>query len=87
MLHLLRKGADHDAQDVNGYRPLHYAAMWSHPATLKALIAAGASLEPPTRVDGTRPLHIAARYASSDIVRDLLLNGKQLQRDVFCCVR
>ncbi|CAN0071332.1 unnamed protein product [Scytosiphon promiscuus] len=75
VMHLLREGADPEAQDVNGYRPLHYAAMWSHPATLKALIAAGASLEPPTRVDGTRPLHIAARYASSNIVRDLLLEG------------
>lgn len=73
--YLLRKGADRDAEDVNGYRPLHYATMWGHPDTIKALLKAGAALESITRVDKTRPLHIAARYASPAIVRDLLHQG------------
>lgn len=74
---LLQEGADRDAEDVNGYRPLHYAAMWSHTTTILALIKAGAALESVTRVDGNRPIHIAARYASANIVTELLRQGKR----------
>lgn len=75
-MNLLRAGADREAVDVNGYRPLHYSTMWSHPATTKTLLKAGAALESITRVDGTRPLHIAARYGSALVVRELLGQGE-----------
>lgn len=77
MIGLLQEGADRDAEDVNGYRPLHYATMWSHTATILALIKAGAALEAATRVDGNRPIHIASRYASATAVRELLCQGKR----------
>lgn len=73
---LLQEGVDRDAEDANGYRPLHYATMWSHTTIILALIKAGAELESATRVDGNRPIHIAARYASTSAVRELLGQGK-----------
>lgn len=77
VIRLLKEGADRDAQDVNGYRPLHYATMWSHTATILALIKAGAALEAATRVDGNRPVHIAACYANAATVHELLRQGKR----------
>lgn len=74
---LLREGADRDAEDVNGYHPLHYATMWGHTTTITALVEAGAALESATRVDGNRPLHIAARYASAATVQHLLRQGEE----------
>lgn len=83
---LLRDGADREAEDVNGYRALHYATMWGHPATTKALLKSGAGLESITRVDGTRPLHIAARYGSACVVQELLSQGdyREWKRHVVC---
>lgn len=74
---LLRGGADREAEDVNSYRPLHYATMWGHPATTKTLLKAGAAIESITRVDGTRPLHIATRYGSARVVQELLSQGAE----------
>lgn len=74
---LLREGADRDAEDVNGYHPLHYATMWGHTTTITALVEAGAALESATRVDGNGPLHIAVRYASAVTVQHLLGQGEE----------
>jgi ankyrin repeat protein len=62
-----------DARDINGYSPLHVAAMSRSFGVIENLLGAGAAVEAECH-KGNRPLHYACRSASYSVV-SLLLNA------------
>ena len=70
---LLQKGADADAADSGGVRPLHHAAAGGAVALVESLVAAGASLQAQSG-SGT-PLHWAAGSGRGKAVKRLLELG------------
>ena len=72
---ILDKGADIDAQDEDGFTPLHWAGKFSKtPDVVPLLLEANADVN--VRIeDGTTLLHLAARYAHPTIVEWLLDRG------------
>ena len=61
------------AKDINGYTPLHYAAM-SNKDTTEALIAAGACVNAQSN-NKNMPLHLAVSTSNNDTVHMLLKYG------------
>ena len=57
---LLDAGAKIDAQDKNGWQPIHYAADGVNVSLVKFLIESGADINAPS-IDGSTPLQIAKR--------------------------
>ncbi|HEX2733164.1 MAG TPA: ankyrin repeat domain-containing protein [Polyangiaceae bacterium] len=71
---LLDAGADKEAQDVKGFRPLHAAAEGGNAAAVRFLVGRGVVLEPRT-VNDVTPLHIACALGHLDAARELVRLG------------
>ena len=71
---LLNRGADIEAQDQYGFRPLHYAVQFKSPLVVDLLIDRGADIEAMSNI-GIRPLHLAAARGAYSVVRTLLNHG------------
>jgi ankyrin repeat protein len=72
---LMERGADPDSAQGDGMTALHWAAERGHSDVVGALVGAGASVAPRTRIGGYTPLHLASRRGHGDIVRGLLDAG------------
>ena len=78
---LLAAGADVHARNDNGYMPLHHAAQYGTPGMVRALLRAGADVDP--RALGFSihygwdwtPLHLAVAYNPDPEVAAVLLNA------------
>jgi ankyrin repeat protein len=68
---LVELGADKEAKDDDGARPLHAAADRGHVAVVKALAELGAYIEA-AAADGFTPLHMAACQGHVDVVTTLV---------------
>jgi uncharacterized protein len=77
---LLRRGADVNAAQGDGMTALHWAAERDDVSMAEMLRAAGAQLEPTTRIGGYVPLHVAAREGNEAMVRWLLEAGAAVDR-------
>ena len=71
---LIDKGADVDAQDVNGWTPLHCAARNGHKEIAELLLAKGADVGVKNKA-GFTPLHLAAYWDHTKIVKLLIAEG------------
>ena len=67
---LLNFGADVDAQEEEGYTPLHFAVAGGHTRVLAMLLAAGADVNAPDATART-PLHLAADEGLTEMVEVL----------------
>jgi len=77
---LLRRGADVNAAQGDGMTALHWAAERDDVSMAEILRAAGAQLDPTTRIGGYVPLHVAAREGNEAMVRWLLEAGADVDR-------
>ncbi|GMT49843.1 MAG: hypothetical protein IEMM0008_1382 [bacterium] len=68
---LIKKGADVNADIIDGYTPLHYAALTGNLKIVHLLVAKGAKIKT-TAKDGTTPLHFAAYAGHIKIVQFLI---------------
>eukprot|EP00752_Nemacystus_decipiens_P007707 g6890.t1 len=82
---LLEDGASFDAEDEDGYTPLHTAAYYGKTEMVQQLLLNfpedGASLLDAKNKHDETPLHIAAYDGKTEIVQQLLLKGAQ--KDAF----
>ncbi|MEI9899088.1 MAG: quinoprotein dehydrogenase-associated putative ABC transporter substrate-binding protein [Hyphomicrobium sp.] len=76
---LVKKGADIDARDAQGYAPIHTAARNRHPELIAALADLGADLNAPDG-DGMTPLIHAAMRNHPASVKMLLKRGADIER-------
>src|SRR5690606_3289357 len=72
---LLSQGADPNIAQGDGMTALHWAAELGNAEMAGALIKAGATTEPVTRLGAYTPLHLAARGGHAEVVRILLDGG------------
>ncbi|HSG47673.1 MAG TPA: ankyrin repeat domain-containing protein [Longimicrobiales bacterium] len=72
---LIRDGADVNAAQGDGMTALHWAARHGDAALAAALLEAGATTGPTTRLGGYTPLHMAAELGFAPVVRRLLDGG------------
>src|SRR5262249_30034511 len=72
---LLKQGADANAAQGDGMRPLHPAAERGDAQMLEMLIYAGANVGAMTRIGQYTPLHVAAQAGSAAVVQALLKAG------------
>ncbi|RWW48010.1 hypothetical protein BHE74_00045963 [Ensete ventricosum] len=77
--HLLRRGANPQAKDLDGATPLHYAAQVGAMQTVKLLIKYKVDVNVADN-DGWTPLHVAIQTRSRDIAKVLLVNGADKMR-------
>src|SRR5690606_12194430 len=80
IVQLLQRGADVNAAQGDGMTALHWAAERDNVRMAEVLVAAGADLEPTTRIGGYVPLHVAAREGNEAMVRWLLEAGAPVDR-------
>jgi len=71
---LLFVGASANAKSLDGWTPLHVAAVYGHADAAKILIDAGASVDAMDK-DGWTPLHEATRWNHADVAKVLLEAG------------
>ena len=71
---LIAHGADANAEDSDGWTPMHYAAYCGHAEVVRLLLANGADANTQDRY-GWTPLHHAARNGHGEIVKLLLAHG------------
>ncbi len=74
---LIEAGADIDAQNKDGYAPLHHAAEYCGKDVLEVFIAAGVQLDIQNRL-GWTPLHVASYYRNVDYVEMLIAAGASI---------
>lgn len=75
---LVAAGAELNAADVAGRRPLHLSILRGHSESSLALIAAGADTEVEDTEASLRPLHIACLKGRVDVVRALIDAGADI---------
>ena len=77
---LLALGADADARDSEGWRPLHWAAYEDEGggAVVSLLLAAGADVNARAGAERQAPLHWAAEYGKTDVMLALLSDADVL---------
>lgn len=76
---LLKYGADFNAEENYGRRPLHFACGRRHDSQqVQALLSAGADVNSADE-SGETPLHLAAQFGSAEIVMQLINAGTDLQ--------
>lgn len=74
------------ADDVQGLRPLHWAALHGHAAAAGFLLRARAAADGPADRLGQQPLHLAARTGAASVVQLLLSHGAPVDHvDVEGC--
>ncbi len=71
---LLKVGADVEARDADGYRPLHIASTNGRGSVVRQLLERGADVRA-TTTDGWTPLHVASQEGHQSVVRLLLDRG------------
>ncbi|GFS56364.1 hypothetical protein NPIL_568051 [Nephila pilipes] len=71
--YLIRKGANVNSADKNGWTSLHYAAYVGNLEVVKYLMDSWANLHVKDTVCGRKPVHIAAREGHIDVI-ELFLN-------------
>ena len=82
----LRTGADVDAPDLDGERPIHAAARLGQTETVRLLLSRGANVNVASTF-GLTPLHIAARESRYDVLQLLVHSGARVGAvDSFGCV-
>lgn len=74
---LVARGADVNAADVTGMRPLHSAAIWDKDEEAACLIAHGADVAAVDKF-GDTPLHLAAIWGREDVAKVFLAHGASL---------
>lgn len=74
---LLARGADPDAKDAQGRRPLHFAAVQGYVRIAEALLDAGADVDARDEEDQT-PLHLAVYNGQREAVELLLSRGADI---------
>lgn len=74
---LIATGADVNATNADGDKPLHYAALGGDTTTAQILIAAGAHVNA-TGTDGYTPLHVAAILGHTATAQSLIAAGANL---------
>ncbi len=72
---LIAKGVDLNAATGDGMTALHWAAQKDLREIVESLLAAGAAVDPTTRIGNYTPLHIASDHANGDAVELLLKAG------------
>jgi len=75
--YLIKRGAEIEAIDTYGYRPLHRMASNNLAIGAEALLTAGADPRAPTRSRGESPISIARSAGAGDVIKVL---QKYLQR-------
>ena len=75
--HHLANGTDVNAQDFDGWTPLHWAAMEGHKKIAELLIANGADVNL-KNMDGNTPLQYAAMAGQTGIAKLLLIKEADL---------
>lgn len=75
---LLEAGENPNVDGIDGWRPIHYASMFSgRLPMLKMLIDAGADVNAKTNT-GDTPINMASVFASPESVKALLIAGADL---------
>ena len=74
----ISNGADIEAKDRNGRRPLHQAAYKNVPEIAKLLIDAGAEVNAKGE-NGETPLHVAAEENAAEVAKLLIDNGAEVK--------
>ncbi|XP_002073748.3 ankyrin repeat and sterile alpha motif domain-containing protein 1B isoform X1 [Drosophila willistoni] len=69
-----RRSPSINAQDVNGYTPLHHSSLNGHVSIVRLLLAHNAQLDVPD-IRGSTPLFLAAWAGHQDIVKMLLMHS------------
>jgi len=71
---LLKKGANPNYRDNDGFSPLHFAAFYGRAKVAEILIRHGAEVNARDN-DGNTPLHTAAKWGNVEVVKLLLKSG------------
>ncbi len=77
--YLVEQGADLNAGDQEGLRPIHYAAFMGDPALMALVISKGADVDTANNVVGAAPIHIAARGGNAPMIKLLGSKGVNLE--------
>ena len=78
-IYLLMSGADVEAPDKYGWKPLHTAAFHGDFEMMKLLLTWGAKSEAQISQNGWTPLHAAARYGTLETIKVLLDRGVNIE--------
>ena len=80
---LLKSGANIEATNAGGLRPLHIAAQHGQLEIVEALLDHGADVEALINQSGQRPLHVATEKGQLEIVKAFLDQGANPTRRTF----
>lgn len=75
---LAQAGADVDASDSRGMRPIDHAARHGHVDAIQALVLVGAAVDAPS-AGGSTPLHVAATAGQPGAAAALVMAGASLE--------
>ncbi|MBR9984204.1 MAG: ankyrin repeat domain-containing protein [Wolbachia endosymbiont of Homalodisca vitripennis] len=77
---LIKKGAEVNARDKNGYTPLHCAVFAKSLENVKVLLREGADVNATQYVTGCTPLHSACKGAGVEIIKELVKAGAEVNQ-------